>query len=131
MKNIMKKAHQMTREIVSKYGDVDYKVQFGLCLAYLLEKREEEQMQVKEFEKGFFKFQYINGFNATHNIAISMKRWRAYGKDRVYFREEQQRISKQIGYYDVVADKFYIDYAGANWDLYSEFKKAAIEAMTA
>lgn len=35
---IIKKAHAMTREIKKEYVDVDYRVQFGLCLSYLLEK---------------------------------------------------------------------------------------------
>lgn len=43
MKKIMKEAHKMTREIVNKYG-VDYKTQFGLCLAYLLNNKEESKV---------------------------------------------------------------------------------------
>ncbi|MTI47865.1 MAG: hypothetical protein FH761_08490 [Firmicutes bacterium] len=39
MKKIMRKAHNMTRELVEKYG-VDYKTQLGLCLAYLLNNEE-------------------------------------------------------------------------------------------
>lgn len=39
----MKEAHKMTREIVNKYG-VDYKTQFGLCLAYLLNNKEESKV---------------------------------------------------------------------------------------
>ncbi len=43
MKNLFKKAHKMTREMVEKYG-VDYQAQFGLNLSYLLEKEEEKEM---------------------------------------------------------------------------------------
>lgn len=47
MKKVFKKAHEMTRRFVEKYG-VDYQAQFGLCLSYLLEKeREEGNMKVK------------------------------------------------------------------------------------
>lgn len=35
---VIKKAHAMTKEIKKEYIDVDYKVQFGLCLSYLLER---------------------------------------------------------------------------------------------
>lgn len=34
--NLFKAAHKMTREIKAEYANVDYKFQFGLCLAYLL-----------------------------------------------------------------------------------------------
>lgn len=51
MKEIMKKAHKMTRGMVEKYG-VDYQAQLGLCLAYLLENKEEERMvELKGTEK--------------------------------------------------------------------------------
>ena len=42
MEKVFKKAHEMTRKFVEKYG-VDYQVQFGLCLSYLLEKEKEEE----------------------------------------------------------------------------------------
>ena len=38
MENLFKKAHKMTREIVDKYDDVDYKTQFNLCLDYIIEE---------------------------------------------------------------------------------------------
>jgi len=43
MKKIFIEAHKMTREMVQKYG-VDYQLQFGLNLSYLLNKKEEEEM---------------------------------------------------------------------------------------
>lgn len=51
MKKIFKEAHRMTREMVEKYG-VDYQAQFGLCLSYLLENKEEEEVkELKGTEK--------------------------------------------------------------------------------
>ncbi len=38
-KELMKKAHKMTREIKREYPKVDYKFQLGLCLAYLCENK--------------------------------------------------------------------------------------------
>ena len=38
--NVFQKAHKMTRKIVDEYG-VDYKVQFKLCLLYILEEEQE------------------------------------------------------------------------------------------
>ena len=38
MDDIYKNAHIMTKNICQEYGDVDYKTQFKLCLAYLSDK---------------------------------------------------------------------------------------------
>ena len=37
MKNLFTAAHKMTKEMVNKYGDIDYSAQFILCLNYLIE----------------------------------------------------------------------------------------------
>lgn len=49
-RNLMKKAHEMTREIVEKYGDVDYRTQLGLCLSFLAQNGGKE-MLLKESYK--------------------------------------------------------------------------------
>lgn len=50
--NIMSAAHKMTREIINKYGDVDYKAQLGLCLSFLSqEKGGKEMVELKGSEK--------------------------------------------------------------------------------
>ncbi|MDB0519949.1 hypothetical protein C4R87_19195 [Clostridioides difficile] len=52
MKNLFKEAHKMAREIKRKYNDVDYKVQFSLCLSFLIEKKGEAKMkELKGSEK--------------------------------------------------------------------------------
>lgn len=48
MKNLFMEAHKMAREIKRKYKDVDYKVQFSLCLSFLIEK-DDEMGKLKEF----------------------------------------------------------------------------------
>ena len=45
MKVIFKKTHKMTKEIVEKYNDVDYKTQFNLCLEYVLETFKDEKIE--------------------------------------------------------------------------------------
>ncbi len=49
MKNLFKKAHEMTREMKERYPEVDYQTQFGLCLSYLFEEGKEEE-EVKELK---------------------------------------------------------------------------------
>lgn len=51
-RNLMKEAHKMTREIVNKYGDVDYMTQLGLCLSFLSQEKEgNEMVELKGTEK--------------------------------------------------------------------------------
>ena len=51
-RNIMREAHKMTKEILNKYGDVDYKTQLGLCLSFLSqEKGGKEMIELKGTEK--------------------------------------------------------------------------------
>lgn len=65
MKNIMKKAHEMTRELKEKYPEINYQFQLGLCISYLLEEKEETAvlLEVKDWmlnkigqEKGIRRF---------------------------------------------------------------------------
>lgn len=49
-KELMVKAHKMTKEIKAQYPTVDYKFQLGLCLAYLQEGGN-EMVELKGSEK--------------------------------------------------------------------------------
>lgn len=50
-KELMVKAHQLTKEIKAEYPEVDYKFQLGLCLAYLYKEGEKEMVELKGSEK--------------------------------------------------------------------------------
>ena len=50
-RNLMKEAHKMTREIVNKYGDVDYMTQLGLCLSFLSQEGGKEMVELNGTEK--------------------------------------------------------------------------------
>ena len=51
-KEMMVKAHKMTKGIKNEYPEVDYKFQLGLCLAYLYENEgEKEMVELKGSEK--------------------------------------------------------------------------------
>ena len=56
MKKIFIAAHKMTREMVKEYA-VDYQVQFGLNVSYLLEIKEEEEMLEKKIREELEKLQ--------------------------------------------------------------------------
>ena len=54
MKELMRKAHQMTREIKGEFPNVDYKFQLGLCISYLSkneEKEDDNMVELKGSEK--------------------------------------------------------------------------------
>lgn len=48
MKHLFKEAHRMTREMIEKYNDVDYSVQFTLCLNYLLDAEKEKVAELRQ-----------------------------------------------------------------------------------
>ena len=50
-RNLMKEAHKLTKQIVSEYGDVDYKAQLGLCLSFLSQEGGKEMVELKGTEK--------------------------------------------------------------------------------
>ena len=50
-KNLMKEAHKLTKQIVNKYGDVDYMTQLGLCLSFLSQEGGKEMVELKGTEK--------------------------------------------------------------------------------
>ena len=51
MKNLLKEAHKLTKEIKNKYPEVDYKAQLGICISYLNNKEENEMVELKGTEK--------------------------------------------------------------------------------
>lgn len=50
-KELMKKAHKMTKEIKAQYQEVDYRFQFGLCLSFLMEEEKEMEVVLQGTEK--------------------------------------------------------------------------------
>ena len=69
-KNLMKKAHEMTREIVEKYGDVDYRTQLGLCLSFLAQEGEQE---MKIEGKGEKQIRYAKNCRETRIVQFERK----------------------------------------------------------
>ena len=52
-KEIMKKAHKMTKKIKREYPEVDYRFQFGLCLSFLMnEVKETIEIEMRELTIG-------------------------------------------------------------------------------
>ena len=50
MKNIMKEAHRLTREIKAEFPEVDYQAQLGICISYLYENKKKENVEMVELK---------------------------------------------------------------------------------
>ena len=65
MKNVMKEAHKMTKEIKIEYPEVNYKFQLGLCISYLSKnKGDVEMVELKGSEKQVIWAEKIRNFVA-------------------------------------------------------------------
>ena len=98
-KELMIKAHKMTKEIKREYPEVDYKFQLGLCLAYLQSEGDvkmsvEEKLEnlgYKAWEKGekntnnYKKRFYINNIEELANKLNIEVPAKALRKDSMYF----------------------------------------------
>lgn len=62
MKNIMKKAHEMTREIKKEFPGVDYKAQLGICISFLYEENKKGNDKMVNMKNINFK---KKGYNFT------------------------------------------------------------------
>ena len=100
-KELMIKAHKMTKEIKNEYPTVDYKFQLGLCLAYLYENEGEKEMGIEEKLQGLgykvwskkdlegnviAKRIYINNLSElAEKLNVELMNPKGYRKDSMYF----------------------------------------------
>lgn len=106
MKNIMKEAHKLTREIVKEFQDVDYKAQLGICLSFLSKnKGDVEEMSIEEKlnNLGFKTWKKGEGENEKKRVYINSL---TELLDALNVKCNSKAYRKDKMYYDVVADKF-------------------------
>ena len=96
MKEIMIKAHKMTKEIVNKYGDVDYKAQLGVCISYICKEGANEMVELKGSEKQIKWAKDIRK-GIVKNLEDTITE---YEKDRTKCEEEGTRYSKRATRYE-------------------------------
>lgn len=99
MKNLFKKAHEMTRKMKERYPEVDYQAQFGLCLSYLLEKEREEgnmKIEMKELKGTEKQIKFANDIKeATLEIVNQFERAiEQYSKHDAMREKHMQRLEK-------------------------------------
>ena len=78
MKNIMKEAHKLTREIKAEFPEVDYKFQLGICISYLYENKKKEDVKM-EFVKNGINFNFkdwrvdkYNNFTFSYKVSCDV-----------------------------------------------------------
>jgi hypothetical protein len=126
MKELMKKAHQMTKEIKREYPDVNYKFQLGLCLSFLASKGVEEDMIKITTEKGAkieLKLEgrtitdlYVNGVEVLKNNSTPINCFLTEDKIIINDKDACHKVSKR----DVV-------YIANNEELKNLYRKAIEE----
>ncbi|WP_039242693.1 hypothetical protein [Clostridium botulinum] len=106
-REVIKKAHEMAREIKKEYPEVDYKTQFGLCLSYLLSEKEEDKKPTwEDVEKACEEAVY--DLNMTDYY---VNNWQKGDKDRSYielrfYRKGRCKTRIACGYWDNVTDEY-------------------------
>lgn len=104
MKNVMKEAHKLAKEIKAEFPEVDYKAQLGICISYLSMNKGEVKMvelqgtekQIKwaedirsNIEKKFNeKIALMEGEEKTPAIKNELIRNRQYFRNKVKTTEE-------------------------------------------
>jgi len=111
-KNIMKEAHKMTKEMKKQYPEINYQMQLGLNIQFLVEMSSElnaekaQRMITNEKEVR----QRYNGNNLSTNNKLqgpglvertNFKFWSNYGKTRLYYTMTIDGIAVKDTYIDM------------------------------
>lgn len=100
MRNLMKKAHELTREMVNKYPETDYQTQLSLTLSYLHEEEEMEYLmkeEVRDYENGMLALLPSTGKYPTW-IAEITDTDSKYGFKRDFINEHTAVLGRCLGY---------------------------------
>lgn len=101
MKDLMKKAHELTREIKKEFPEVDYKTQLGICLSYLYSQ--EEVVTWDTIEKAAYK--YCENYTDDLYANWSCNNWTKGNNNRTYitvrvYKKGSLRKEFDCGYWD-------------------------------
>lgn len=105
--NLLKKAHQLTKEIKREYPEVDYKAQLGICISFLYNNKEVEEMDIKKQLQDAV-VEAVEEFGADD---YTWNKWEKEDKKRIYISLKwyrKGRTSKEVkcGYLDLVTMEY-------------------------
>ena len=82
MKNLFKKAHQLTKEMKARYPEIDYRTQFGLYISYLMKESNEIDYRTAEIKSWFL----IKNFTPDERYVVEVS-------DREILRETEKAVN--------------------------------------
>lgn len=82
MKNVMKAAHKLAKEIKAEYPEVDYKAQLGICIAYL--SKEEGEVEMSKIDELKALVENRMKGQTTAECTIELKLWEKGNYSRTY-----------------------------------------------
>ena len=82
MKNLFKKAHQLTKEMKAKYPEIDYHTQLGLYISYLMKESNEIDYRTAEIKSWFL----IKNFTPDERYVVEVS-------DREILRETEKAVN--------------------------------------
>lgn len=101
MKNLMKQAHEITKEMVNKYPEADYQAQLGLTLSYLHKEAKEMEFKMKkeirDFEDGMLLLLASSNRYPTWLAEITGTDSK-YGFKRDFINDHTEVVGRCLGY---------------------------------
>jgi len=82
VKNLFKKAHQLTKEMKARYPEIDYRTQFGLYISYLMKESNEIDYRTAEIKSWFL----IKNFTPDERYVVEVS-------DREILRETEKAVN--------------------------------------
>ncbi|AEB77619.1 hypothetical protein CbC4_7008 (plasmid) [Clostridium botulinum BKT015925] len=135
---IIRKAHQMAKEIKREFTDVDYKTQFGLCLSYLITNKK-GNVEMKEFnfyKKGLeFKFKDLELTTYDDDLFL---RYKVVGSDDKelnqnskdgYFNDAKVDLNKKSIKCNLKLNGVEFKGVGLPNDIFKELKESCMELI--
>lgn len=103
-KELVKKAHEMAREIKGEYPEVNYQIQFGLCVSYLLSEEKGEYNKMVELKGTEKQVKYAEDLKEVAN-QICAKLTAKF--ENIEIPEEKQQMVKDFINYVKGANETY------------------------
>lgn len=113
-KDLFKKAHEMAKEMIEMYNgmEIDYAVQFGLCVSYLAEEENNKKVvkvvisgdvTLEEEEELENVARAYADYYCDDECQVNFDIWNAYGYRRAYasYNKRSSYQNKKKNFYDL------------------------------
>lgn len=109
VQDLYREAHIMTKKICDKYDDIDYKIQFQLCLAYLSDKEISKRVEeiMSEVNVNIDEARLLESVEHYYNTLFNTKEKLEF---RIWKRQDKKRAYITSSF---IKEKTYIDLKSA------------------